>query len=131
MCSIERLFELPRCQWSPLDMDRHRPAPFPGGLQMSTMTLTPSIPSFRTSQVRLTRRGRLVVFVAALLFVLACAVFLGTSSVASNNESSSAQQTEVIMVGCGETLWGISSDLAEAGSVRDIDRNSTRLNSSH
>src|SRR3546814_20728522 len=101
-------------------MDRHRPAPFPGGLQMSTMTLTPSIPSFRTSQVRLTRRGRLVVFVAALLFVLAGAVFLGTSSVASNNESSPAQQTEVIMVGYGETLWGISSDLAEEGSVRDL-----------
>src|SRR3546814_15532266 len=109
-------------------MDRHRPAPFPGGLQMSTMTLTPSIPSFRTSQVRLTRRGRLVVFVAALLFVLAGAVFLGTSSVASNNESSSAQQTEVIMVGYGEHLWGISSDLAEQGRVRDMLQTIKNLN---
>src|SRR3546814_7529784 len=87
MCSIERLIERPRCQWSPLDMDRHRPAPFAGGPQMSTMTLTPSIPSFRTSQVRLTRRGRLVVFVAALLFVLAGAVFLGTSSVRSEENT--------------------------------------------
>lgn len=93
---------------------------------MSTITLTP-ISIQRPTQLRLTRRGRLTILVAAMLFVLAGAIFLGTSSVASN-EASSAQQTEVIMVGYGETLWGISSDLAEDGQVRDMMRQIKELN---
>ena len=69
--------------------------------------------------VRLTRRGRFVVFVAALLFVLGAALFLGATSVATNHAGTD-QPTEAVMVGEGDTLWAIASDLAPDGKVREM-----------
>ena len=69
--------------------------------------------------VRLTRRGRFVVFVVALLFVLGAALFLGATSVATN-DAGTDQPTEAVMVGEGDTLWAIASDLAPDGEVRDM-----------
>ena len=70
-------------------------------------------------EVRLTRRGRFVVFVAALLFVLGAALFLGATSVATN-DAGTDQPTEAVMVGEGDTLWAIASDLAPDGEVREM-----------
>ena len=70
-------------------------------------------------EVRLTRRGRFVVFVAALLLVLGAALFLGATSVATNDKGTD-QPTEALMVGEGDTLWAIASDLAPAGEVREM-----------
>jgi hypothetical protein len=86
---------------------------------MSTMTLHPN--SFRPTapQMRLTRRGRLVLFGAALVVVLASVLLIGSSSMASN-EPGVTQETEVVMVGYGETLWEISADLATDGRVREM-----------
>ena len=70
-------------------------------------------------QVRLTRRGRFVVFVVSLLFVLGAALFLGATSVATN-EAGTDQPTEAVMVGEGDTLWAIAADLAPDGEVRDM-----------
>lgn len=91
---------------------------------MSTMTINPTYvarPRLAAprSQVRLTRRGRLAVFVLALAFVLVAAIFLGTRSTATG-ESGPEVQTEVVMVGQGETLWSIASEIAEDGQVRDM-----------
>jgi len=104
---------------------------------MSTMAITPATMSTGfvarprlaapRSQVRLTRRGRLVVFVLALAFVLTAAIFLGTRSTATN-ETGPELQTELVMVGDGETLWGIASELAEDGEVRDMVDQIERLN---
>ena len=70
-------------------------------------------------EVRLTRRGRFVVFLAALLFVLGAALFLGATSVATN-DAGTDQPTEAVMVGEGDTLWAIASDLAPDGEVREM-----------
>ena len=70
-------------------------------------------------EVRLTRRGRFVVFVAALLFVLGAALFLGATSVATNHAGTD-QPTEAVMVGEGDTLWAIASELAPDGEVREM-----------
>ena len=99
---------------------------------MSTMTLVPTYvarPRLAAprSQVRLTRRGRLVVFVLALAFLLTAAMFLGTRSTATN-ESGPEMQTEVVMVGQGETLWSIASEIADDGEVRDMVDQIERLN---
>ncbi len=111
---------------------------------MSSMTLSPEafVPRQRTErrpparpavrptprgQVRLTRRGRFVVFVAALLFVMGAALFLGATSVATN-EAGTDQPTEVVMVGDGDTLWAIAADLAGEGEVRAMVETIQELN---
>ena len=71
------------------------------------------------AEVVLTRRGRFVVFVAALLLVLGAALFLGATSVATN-DAGTDQPTEAVMVGEGDTLWAIASDLAPDGEVREM-----------
>lgn len=86
---------------------------------MSTLTLTPDTHLARP-QVRLTRRGRLVVFIAALLVVLTAALLLGTSSVASNDTGRLDQPTEAVQVGAGDTLWAIAAEVAEDGEVREM-----------
>jgi hypothetical protein len=68
-------------------------------------------------QVRLTRRGRLVVFLASLMLVLGAALFLGATSVATG-EKGTDQPTEKVMVGEGDTLWDIAAGLADDGEVR-------------
>ncbi len=68
------------------------------------------------SQVRLTRRGRLVVFLASLMLVLAVGVLIAAGSVATQ-EAGTPEPTRVVTVGTGETLWAIASDLAEDGET--------------
>lgn len=85
---------------------------------MSTMTAT----SIHHSTVRLTRRGRLVVFALALAAVLAVGLFLASGSVATG-EAGTPEPTRVVLVGAGDTLWDIAADLADDGDVRAmIDR---------
>lgn len=91
---------------------------------MSTSTASPALrpTSSVTGTVRLTRRGRLVVFTLALLAVLTVGVLLASGSVATG-EPGTAEPTEVVLVGSGDTLWDIAADLADDGDVRGmIDR---------
>lgn len=79
-------------------------------------------------QVRLTRRGRVVLVLVALFTVLAVGVFWGAGSVATQ-ERGSSPATEVVMVAPGETLWDIASRLTPAGDdVRDTMYDIKRLN---
>lgn len=78
-------------------------------------------------QLRLTRRGRVVVFLAATALVLMAAVLLGATSVATD-ESGPATQTRVIMVDEGDTLWAIAADLADDGEVREMIDTIKRIN---
>jgi len=95
---------------------------------MSTMTASPT---FRTSapksQVRLTRRGRLVVLTLALLVVAALGCLGAAGSVASE-EPGTPEPTRVVMVGQGETLWGIAAGIADDGNIRDMVDRIERLN---
>lgn len=100
---------------------------------MSTITATPTaLPrttgsARRSGQVRLTRRGRLVVFLLALAIVLGLGLAIAAGSVATD-EAGTPEPTRVVMVGTGQTLWGIAADLAEDGEVREMMTHIERLN---
>lgn len=75
---------------------------------------TASSPSVAAG-VRLTRRGRLVVFAAALLLALSALWLLSGVSSASDRP----EATEVVLVGTGDTLWGIASEIASERADSD------------
>jgi hypothetical protein len=74
--------------------------------------------SGQSAPLRLTRRGRLVV-----LAVLLAAAFLAVSMVggrsAATGEAGQPVETRTVVVGEGDTLWGIASTVAEPGEVRE------------
>lgn len=86
---------------------------------MSSMTLDQMTwtPAPRRSAVRLTRRGRLVVFLIALVAVLSVGIVLAQGSVATGEKGTPAP-TRVVLVGSGDTLWDIAAGIAEDGDVR-------------
>lgn len=93
---------------------------------MSTMTATPfhhhPVRTAARGSVRLTRRGRLVVLVAAVVAVLAIGFFFASGSVATD-EPGTPEPTRVVQVGAGDTLWDIAAGIAPDGDVRSmIDR---------
>ncbi|WP_182525837.1 LysM peptidoglycan-binding domain-containing protein [Nocardioides dongkuii] len=90
---------------------------------MSTMT-HPMVP---TTTLRLTRRGRLAVFVLSMAVLLAVGLFVAAGSVASN-ESGAAAPTTVVTVGTGETLWDIAADASGDGDTREMVQRIERLN---
>lgn len=61
--------------------------------------------------VRLTRRGRAVVFLFAAALVAVVAVWLAAGS-AADREAGNAPAVDVITVAPGDTLWDIASDSA-------------------
>ena len=99
---------------------------------MSTLSISPTFAaprSLRTPQatVRLTHRGRVVLFLAAMALLLLAAFFLGSVAVGSETPGQ-AEPTEIVMVGTGDTLWGIASDLNTDGDVRSTMSEIERLN---
>lgn len=79
------------------------------------------------SQVRLTRRGRVVVLLAVLLVALVASIALGGGSMATG-EAGERPATEVVVVNEGDTLWGIASSVAEEGEVRSMVHEIRELN---
>ncbi|WP_139981475.1 LysM peptidoglycan-binding domain-containing protein [Nocardioides litoris] len=65
---------------------------------------------------RLTRRGRIVVFLLAVLLLAAAALALAGGSVAT----SEAEATETVVVLPGDTLWSIASDVVSDQGGRDV-----------
>ena len=110
---------------------------------MSTITLAPRVTSARRTssptravarpaargQVRLTRRGRAVVFLLALAAVALAAIWLAAAS-AATREDGGAPQVQLVTVGPGDTLWDIASDAAATSGddVRDTMDAIQRLN---
>lgn len=99
---------------------------------MSTIAAAPGL-GYRTARpvarpaVRLTRRGRvavLLVFVGLTFAVLT--VFGGQS--AATDEAGVPVETRTVMVGEGDTLWGIASEIAEPGEVREVIHHIEELN---
>lgn len=93
---------------------------------MSTMILTPTrvIPARQArpsrpaarSTVRLTRRGRLVVFLLGLTAALVAGFVLAAGSTATER----SEPTTTIQVGDGETLWQIARTVAVEGHTADM-----------
>lgn len=84
-----------------------------------TSIATAPIAQAPCSQVRLTRRGRVVVVLAALVLVLVVGIALGGVSSATE-EAGAPQATEVVVVNEGDTLWGIAAEVADDGAVRSM-----------
>ena len=87
---------------------------------MSTMQITStrqmSGVSLPRGELRLTRRGRLVTFLLALVVVLGIGLALAAGSVATP-ETGAVEPTTVVTVGTGDTLWDIASAAAEDGEA--------------
>ena len=97
---------------------------------MSTLSLapvfTPAAARLR-SAVRLTRRGRLVVFLTSLFLVLAVAFALAGGAVGTDSAGEQIP-TEIVQVAPGDTLWGLASEIATDGDVRSMMTQIERLN---
>ena len=103
---------------------------------MTTMTLdtmfSPRVASARVTRprthVRLTRRGRVVVVVAALLVAFAIGVFVTAAGSVATQHPGTPEPTRIVQVGSGDTLWGIASDVADDGDVPAMMTKIERLN---
>ena len=80
-----------------------------------------------TPAVRLTRRGRVVAVLLLLGLLLAVLTVYGSHS-AATGEAGTPVPTRTVEVGEGDTLWGIASDVAEPGHVRDMVHQIQELN---
>lgn len=81
-----------------------------------------------TGQLRLTRRGRLVVTLVLTAMIVAAFVVLGGASMATR-EGGTPVQVRVIEVEQGQTLWGIASEASGSGDVREMVYRIRELNS--
>ena len=77
--------------------------------EMMTRNAVPARP-----QVRLTRRGRLVVFLGALAIVMLLGVVWGSGSVATER-AGTPEPTDVVTVMPGDTLYDLAADATPAG----------------
>lgn len=74
---------------------------------MSSLSIAPAFHPVGRTSVRLTRRGRLVVFLASLLVVLSVAVFWAANAVGTAEAGTPTTYSSWV-VGDGETLGGIA-----------------------
>ena len=99
---------------------------------MTTMTLDSMFTTPRLSRpsttVRLTRRGRVVVVVTALLVAFAIGVFVTAAGSVATQHPGTAEPTKIVQVGSGDTLWGIASQLSDDGDVRAMMEEIKQLN---
>lgn len=107
---------------------------------MSTIAVGPGFGSTRSTvrrpvrgsvaapvQVRLTRRGRLVLLVAFVGIALAALMAFGGQS-AATGEAGAPVETRTIVVTEGDTLWAIASEVAAPGEVRAMIHQIQELN---
>ena len=78
-------------------------------------------------ELRLTRRGRVVVVLFFLAVLMGAVLALGGYSAASG-ERGPAQPTRTVVVQEGDTLWGIAAQIAGPGEVRDVVHELEELN---
>lgn len=81
----------------------------------------------RPAPLRLTRRGRAVALLLLLGILLAVLTVFGSHS-AATGDAGVPVQTRTIEVGAGDTLWGIASEVAKPGEVRDMVHQIEELN---
>lgn len=105
---------------------------------MSSFTITPEFgitrpttrPATRSAApaVRLTRRGRLVLLTAFLALVAIVMIAVGGLATASR-EGGPAPEVRTVTVAPGDTLFGLASEIAEPGKIREAVAEIKQLNS--
>lgn len=85
-------------------------------------------PAAASAPVRLTRRGKLVILVAAAIMIGALAIMFGPSSTATG-EAGVPQQTTTVRVMPGHTLWQIAAAANPDGDIRATVDDIIELNS--
>ena len=104
----------------PTTVPSRRPAARPAPMVRRTRREAPP--------VRLTRRGRVVLTLVMLAAVLATlALFSGQS--AATGDAGYTGATTTVVVGDGDTLWGIASAVAAPGETREMVHEIEVLNS--
>ena len=95
---------------------------------MSTLSISPALRPITHPQLRLTRRGRLLLVLAFLLAALVAMVLSGGLA-AAGREAGTPEPVRVVQVQPGDTLYGIAGELARPGHVRDMVHRIQQLNS--
>ena len=95
-------------------------------------TTRPSVTPRQARQVsggelRLTRRGRLVLLTVFLAVLMGAVLALSGYSAATDTRGP-AQPTRTVVVHEGDTLWGIAAQVAGSGDVRDAVHELEELN---
>ena len=86
------------------------------------------VPAPQSTVLRLTRRGRVAVLLAALLTLAVLVVALGPSTIATG-EAGDAVPTQTVTVQPGDTLWKLATKANPNGDIRQTVDDIMRLNS--
>jgi hypothetical protein len=88
----------------------------------------PAQPDVRGPELRLTRRGRLAMFVSTVLMLGVLGVILGSTTVATDEPGAPVPATMVV-VEPGQTLWDLAAKANPNGDIRTTVDDIMRLNS--
>jgi len=88
----------------------------------------PGEPAGRHPELRLTRRGRLAMFLSTVLMLGVLGVILGSTTVATDEPGAPVPATMVV-VKPGQTLWDLAAKANPNGDVRTTVDDIMRLNS--
>ena len=95
---------------------------------MSTLSISPAFRPKTRPQLRLTRRGRVLLVLAFLLATMVAMVVSGGFA-SAGREAGTPEPVRVVQVQPGDTLYGIAGELARPGHVRDMVHRIQQLNS--
>ena len=99
-------------------------------LRVRHLAVVPAPPEadVREPQLRLTRRGRLAMFLSTVLTLGVLAVILGSTTVATDEPGSPVPATMVV-VEPGQTLWDLAAEANPNGNGQQTVADIMRLNS--
>ena len=89
---------------------------------------TPDEPQGREPKLRLTRRGRLTMFLSTVLMLGVLGIVLGSTTVATDEPGSPVPATMVV-VEPGQTVWDLAAKANPNGDIRTTVDDIMRLNS--
>ena len=95
---------------------------------MSTLSISPAFHPITRPQLRLTRRGQVLLVLAFLLAAMVAMVVSGGFA-SAGREAGTPEPVRVVQVQPGDTLYGIAGELARPGHVRDMVHRIQQLNS--
>ncbi|HJR88624.1 MAG TPA: LysM domain-containing protein [Aeromicrobium sp.] len=105
---------------------REQAAGMAGRVRHLSVVPTPAEPDL--PELRLTRRGRLAMFLSTLLMLGVLGVILGSTTVATDQPGAPVPAT-MVTVEPGQTLWDLAAEANPNGDVRNTVDDIMRLNS--